>query len=427
MTGLLPALQAVKLDLVTALQARDAATTRAGRYVNLRNGLVVAQIAFSLALVVGAGMFVRSLQTAQRLDVGFETRNVLLVSVDLNLRDYERAAGLRFFDRAVERIRALPGVVAASVGGPLPLDSYGIGTAVTAVGEAIRDEREHIEAGYSVVGPDYFRTMRTPLVTGRAFADTDTADAPHVVIVNETMARRLWPNDTANSVIGRRVRLSDDSAGAVDIHVIGVARDGKYNLLGEPPTEYFFVPHAQHYRGRMTFIARTEGSPAALAPAVQREIAALDADVPIFGVRTMPLYLDRLLSLPKSAAALVGLFAFVALMMASVSLYGLVSYSTARRTKEIGVRIAVGARHVDVLWAVLKQGAAIALAGIGVGVLAALGLARLVASLLYGISPEDPTTLLAGMVLLVTIALIASYVPARRAMRLDPTRALRHE
>jgi predicted permease len=426
-TGLLPALQAVKLDLVTALQARDAATTRAGRYVNLRNGLVVAQIAFSLALVVGAGMFVRSLQTAQRLDVGFETRNVLLVSVDLNLRDYERAAGLRFFDRAVERIRALPGVVAASVGGPLPLDSYGIGTAVTAVGEAIRDEREHIEAGYSVVGPDYFRTMRTPLVTGRAFADTDTADAPHVVIVNETMARRLWPNDTANSVIGRRVRLSDDSAGAVDIHVIGVARDGKYNLLGEPPTEYFFVPHAQHYRGRMTFIARTEGSPAALAPAVQREIAALDADVPIFGVRTMPLYLDRLLSLPKSAAALVGLFAFVALMMASVSLYGLVSYSTARRTKEIGVRIAVGARHVDVLWAVLKQGAAIALAGIGVGVLAALGLARLAASLLYGISPEDPTTLLAGMVLLVTIALIASYVPARRAMRLDPTRALRHE
>ena len=426
-TGLLPALQAVKLDLVTALRARDAASTRAGRYVNLRNGLVVAQIAFSLALVVGAGMFVRSLQTAQRLDVGFETRNVLLVSVDLNLRDYERAAGLRFFDRAVERIRALPGVVAASVGGPLPLDSYGIGTAVTAVGEAIRDEREHIEAGYSVVGPDYFRTMRTPLVTGRAFADTDTADAPHVVIVNETMARRLWPNDTANSVIGRRVRLSDDSAGAVDIHVIGVARDGKYNLLGEPPTEYFFIPHAQHYRGRMTFIARTEGSPAALAPAVQREIAALDADVPIFGVRTMPLYLDRLLSLPKSAAALVGLFAFVALIMASVSLYGLVSYSTARRTKEIGVRIAVGARHVDVLWAVLKQGAAIALAGIGVGVLAALGLARLAASLLYGISPEDPTTLLAGMVLLVTIALIASYVPARRAMRLDPTRALRHE
>jgi len=264
-------------------------------------------------------------------------------------------------------------------------------------------------------------------VTGRAFADTDTADAPHVVIVNETMARRLWPNDTADSVIGRRVRLSDDSAGEADIHVIGVARDGKYNLLGEPPTEYFFIPHAQHYRGRMTFIARTEGSPAALAPAVQREIAALDADVPIFGVRTMPLYLDRLLSLPKSAAALVGLFAFVALMMASVSLYGLVSYSTARRTKEIGVRIAVGARHVDVLWAVLKQGAAIALAGIGVGVLAALGLARLAASLLYGISPEDPTTLLAGMVLLVTIALIASYVPARRAMRLDPTRALRHE
>jgi putative ABC transport system permease protein len=227
------------------------------------------------------------------------------------------------------------------------------------------------------------------------------------------------------TVIGRRARLGDDSSS--DVQVVGVARDGKYNLLGEPPTEYFFVPHAQHYRGRMTFIARTAGSPAALGAAVQREIAALDPDVPIFGLRTMPLYLDRLLSLPKSAAALVGLFAFVALMMASVSLYGLVSHSTARRTKEIGVRIAVGARGIDVLWAVLKHSAVIATTGIGVGVLAALGLGRLASALLFGIGPEDPLTLFAGMLLLATIALVASYVPARRAMRLDPTIALRHE
>jgi putative ABC transport system permease protein len=421
-TGLLPALQASRVDLLTALQARDANATSYRRRLNVRNTLVVAQIAFSLALVVCAGVFVRSMQSAQRIDVGFESRDALLVSVDLGLREYERASGLRYFERAVEAIRALPGVAAATVGGPLPLDSYGIGTAVAAVGDVPRDEHERLDVGYSVVGLDYFPTMRTPLVAGRAFTAADTADARHVVVVNETMARRFWPNQTA---IGQRVRLGDDASG--DVEVVGIARDGKYNLLGEPATEYFFVPHAQHYRGRMTFVARTTGSPAALASAVQREIAALDPDVPIYGVRTMPRYLDRLLSLPKTAAVLVALFAFVALVMASVSLYGLVSYSVARRTKEIGLRMAVGAGRGDVMWMVFRQSGVLAIAGVGIGVVAAFALMRLAASLLYGVGPHDPATLVGGTLLLVVVTLVASYAPARRAMRLDPTLALRHE
>jgi predicted permease len=420
-TGLLPALQASRVDLLTALQSRDASSD-GRRRPNVRQGLVVAQIAFSLALVVCAGVFGRSMQSAERIDVGFEPRDALLVSVDLGLRDYGTPAGLRYVELALARLRALPGVAAASAGAPLPLDSYGIGTAVNAVGDITRDAHERLDVGYSVVAADYFRTMRTGIVAGRAFTAADTSDAPHVVIVNQTMARRFWPNQNA---IGQHVRLADDPSG--DVEVVGVARDGKYNLLGEPATEYFFVPHAQRYHGRMTFIVRTTGSPATLASAVQREIAALDPDVPIYGVRTMPMYLDRLLSLPKTAAVLVTVFALVALVMASVSLYGLVSYSVARRTKEIGLRIAVGAGRGDVMWMVFRQSGLLAMTGVAVGVVAAFGLLRLGASLLYGVGPYDPTTLAGGMLLLTIVTLAASYAPARRAMRLDPTLALRHD
>jgi predicted permease len=421
-TGLLPALQASNVDLLTALQSRDTGATRRRRQLNVRNALVVAQIAFALALVVCAGVFVQSMQSAERIDVGFETKDALLVTVDLGLRDYDRVSGLRYVERAVDRIRALPGVIAASVGGPLPLDSYGNGTEVTAVGDVPRDEHERLGVGYSVVGADYFRAMRTPIVSGRAFTDADTFDTRHVVVVNETMARRFWPNQNA---LGKRVHLDDDPTG--DVEVVGIARDGKYNLLGEPSTAYFFVPHAQHYRGRMTFIARTMGSPAALAAAVPRAIAAFDPDVPIFGVRTMPMYLDRLLSLPKTAAALVAIFALVALLMASVSLYGLISYSVARRTKEIGLRIAVGAARSDVMWMVFRQSGLLAATGLAIGAVASFALMRLAASLLYGVGPHDPATLLSGTLLIVLVALAASYAPARRAMRLDPTIALRHE
>ena len=418
--GLVPSLQASTVDLVTVLQRRDGGDGRSGRRGRLRHGLVVAQVALSLALVIGAGVFVRSMQSAQHIDPGFETKDVLLVSVDLRLRGYDNTQGLTFFRNVLQRIRALPGVANASLAGPLPLDAYGTSTVVTAQGHIPRDPNERIEVKYSVVGHDYFRAMSTPIVAGRAFAETDSAGTPRVIIVNETMARRFWPTETP---LGKRVRLWGPDA----LEVVGVARDGKYNLLGEPPTEYFFIPHAQNYNSQMTVITRTAGSPAALANAVQREIAALDPDVPIYGVKTMPMFLDRLLSLPKSVAVMGALFAFIALLMASVGLYGVVSYSIARRTKEIGLRIAVGASRGDVMRMVLRQGMTLAVAGVATGILGAFALMRLAASLLYGVGPYDPPTYLTGATVLAMVALAASYIPARRAMRLDPTIALRYE
>ncbi|HEY1306450.1 MAG TPA: ABC transporter permease [Vicinamibacterales bacterium] len=424
--GLLPALQTSRVDLLTALQTRDATGERIpstlGRHLSLRGGLAVAQVAVSLALIVAAGVFVRSMQSAQQLDPGFETKNVLLVSVDTGLRGYDEATARRFFTQAVDRIKALPGVQAASMGGPLPLDAYSAGTRVIPESYVPRDAHERIVVGYSVVGPEYFRAMSTPIVAGRSFEDTDTAATSPVIIINETMARRFWPNESA---LGKRLRLGDERAPLVEI--VGIARNGKYSLLGEPPTEYFFLPHAQHFSGQMTMIARTSASPASLATAVQREIAALDPDVPVYGVKTMPMFLDRLLSLPKSAAALVTIFALIALVMAAVGLYGVISYSVARRTKEIGLRIAVGARRGDVMWMVLRHGMTLTVTGIAIGTGVALALTQLTASLLYGVGPNDPQTFIAAGLLIAGIALLASYVPARRAMRLDPSIALRYE
>jgi len=419
--GLLPSLQASKVDLVSALQRRDGSDGRSARRGGLRHGLVVAQVALSLALVVGAGAFVRSMQSAQRIDPGFEAKNILLVSVDAR-RGYDAAKGRAYFRSVLDRIRALPGVAAASLAGPLPLDAYGSADVVIAAGYVPRDPNERIEVKYSVVGDDYFRAMSTAIVSGRGFAETDTATTTSVVVINETMARRFWPNQTP---IGKRIRLGRPTSR--EIEVIGVARDGKYNLLGEPPTEYFFLPHAQRYNGQMTLITRTAGSPAALASAVQREIAALDPDVPIYGVKTMPMFLNRLLSLPQSVAVLGALFAVVALLMASVGLYGVMSNSIARRTREIGLRIAVGATRADVMRMVLTQGMTLAGVGVAIGTFGALALLRLAAGLLYGVGPDDPPTFLTGAVVLAAVALTATYVPARRATRLDPSRALREQ
>jgi len=421
--GLMPALQASRVDLLTVLQMRDAGAAGAGRRINLRNGLVVAQIAFSLALVVGAGMFARSMEGAKQIDPGFESRNVLLTSVDVGMRGYDKANGLRFFTRAAERIRTVPGVTAASFAFPLPLDAYGSTEVVTPEGYVPRVDNEHLEIGLSVVGPDYFRAMGTTLVSGRGFTEADTATSPSVAVVNETMARRFWPNQSA---LGRHIRIGNDAA-SPQAEIVGIARDGKYNLLGEPPTEYFFLAFAQRYRGEATLIARTSGSPAAVSAAIQREIAALDPDVPIYGIKTMPMFLNRLLSLPTSVAVIVGLFALIALVMASVGLYGVVSYSIARRTKEIGLRIAVGADRRDVMRMILTNGLALATVGMAVGLLAALALMRLAASLLFGVGPNDPATFIMSTIVLSIVAVVASYVPARRAMRLDPTIALRYE
>jgi predicted permease len=302
------------------------------------------------------------------------------------------------------------------------MDAYSNGAILTVEGYVPRYENERISVSYSTVGHDYFEAMNTPIVEGRGFSEHDDQSAPGVVVVNETMARRFWPND---SPIGKRLRLGGEKRPFLE--VVGVARDGKYFLLGEPPTEYMFVTHSQNYDGKMTLIARTSGQPETLAEAIRQEVANLDSELPVYGAKTMPVFLDRILAGPKSLTGLATTFGSIALLMAAVGLYGVMSYSVAQRTREVGIRMAMGADAGDVLKLVLKEGLILACAGIGIGLVMAALVSRLLESFLYGVSSTDAATFVTIPFVLAMMALLASYIPARRATKVDPMVALRFE
>jgi predicted permease len=420
--GLLPALQASKPDIVTTLKGEAQSMASGMRRISLRNVLVVAQITLSLVLLISAGLFVRSMQHAQELNPGFESKRIMLASIDVGLHGYDEAKGRRFFKQIIDRVQSLPGVEAASMAGPLPLDAYENGGNVIVEGYVPRYENERIEVGFSTVGHDYFRAMNTPIAEGRAFSEHDDQNSPSVVIVNETFARRFWPSQSA---IGKRLQLG--KAGGPYYEIVGVAQDGKYYFLGEPPTEFMFFPLAQNYNGKMTLIARTTGQPGNLGENIRQEVASLDNELPVSGVKTMPVFLDRLLSGPKSIAGLASVFGVIALLVASVGLYGVMSYAVAQRSREVGIRMALGATTGDVLRLVLKEGLILIGAGVGIGLLTAVGAARLLSSFLYGVSQTDAMTFVAIPLLLTAVALIASYLPARRAAKVDPMVALRYE
>lgn len=420
--GLLPALQASRTDLVSTLKGEGPLLSSGMRRLSMRNLLVVGQVALSLILLIGAGLLVRSTRNVQEMNPGFEPKQIMLASVDVGIQGYDEAKGRGFFKQIVERVKSLPGVEAASMAGPLPLDAYSNGAGLTVEGYVPRYENERLNVSYSTVGHDYFQAMNTPIVEGRSFTEHDGQNSPRVAVVNETLARRFWPNE---SPIGKRLRLGGERNPYLE--VIGVARDGKYFLLGEPPTEYLFVPHSQNYDGKMTLIARTSGQPESVAEAIRQEVANIDGDLPVYGVKTMPAFLDRILAGPKGLADLATIFGLVALLMAAIGLYGVMSYSVAQRTREVGIRMALGARADAVLRMVLKEGLILTCAGILIGLVMAALISQLVASFLYGISPTDTLTFVTIPIGLAFVALIASYVPAHRATKVDPMVALRVE
>ena len=419
--GFLPALQASKADLISALKG-TAVSAGFGRRFGLRNLLVVAQVALSLMLLVSAGLFVKSMKHAQELDPGFETKDILLASVDVGLHGYDEVKGRNFFKQIVERIKSLPGVEEVSMATPLPLDAYNYGARVIVEGYVPLYENERISVGYSVVGHNYFQAMSTQIVEGRAFTEYDNEKAPRVVIINEAMARRYWPNQNP---IGKRLQMGRPQSPYLE--VVGIAKDGKYNLLGEPPTEYMFVPFLQNYDGKMTLIARSSGRPENLAAAIRQEVASFDSELPVYGIKSMPKFLDRILSGPKSIAGLVSIFGLVALLMAAVGLYGVMIFSVTQRTREIGIRMALGAQQRDVLRLVVYQGMQLAALGLAIGLAASLFLTRLLSSLLFSVSTTDPGTYAVVSLILAGVALVASFIPARRATKVDPMIALRYE
>ncbi|MCA1615266.1 MAG: ABC transporter permease [Acidobacteria bacterium] len=416
--GLIPALQATKPDLAAVLK-KDDDSSYGYRKSRLRNTLIVMQITLSLVLLICSGLFLKSLQNAQTLNPGFETENLLLMTLNLNLHAYEEPRAQIFYDQLLERVKTLPGVKSASLAEKVFGDDQQTGVAVE--GYTPPPDTDLI-IDYNIVAPDYFQTMGVPLVRGRDFNARDAKGSPGVVIVNERMARRFWPDADP---LGKRLSIS--GAQGPFLEVVGVAKDAKYYDLQERTFSYLYLPYKQNYESRATLHIRTSGNPTGLAVPVRQQIQALDTHLPVFGVTTMSNHMGQSLWAPRMAAALLGIFGGLALVLASVGVYAVVAYSVVQRTNEIGIRMALGAPPRNVLWLLLGQSLKLAAIGIVLGLGLAFVVTRFASSLLYGVSASDPLVFGGTALLLVLVALLASYMPARRAMRIDPVTALRYD
>ncbi|HEX8283352.1 MAG TPA: ABC transporter permease [Pyrinomonadaceae bacterium] len=423
--GLAPAVQATKPDLVPVLKGESQRAGRARRF-SLRNALVVAQVALSLVVLVCAALFVQSFRHAKSIDPGFATSGAYVVSVNPGLFGYEKQQGRDFFRRLAERVRAMPGVEGAGYVDWMPLgDSSNSWGPVYPAEQPVPAPGEGMSAFAEAVSPGYFDAMRIPLLEGRDFDGRDREGlVPEAVVINETLARRLWPGE--KSFVGRRMALGPNREDSLE--VVGVARDIKVRTLGEAPRNHMYVSVDQTYRGGMALIVRAPGAGAGSVVAGVREaVKEIDPRVPLYNVRTIEQHLTWAFWAQNMAASLAAAFGLLALALSAVGLYGVVAYTVARRTHEIGIRVALGAQARDILRIVLGQGMALTLVGVGVGLVAAFFLAQQLASLLYGLSPGDPATYILVALLLAGVALVACLVPARRATKVDPMVALRYE
>jgi putative ABC transport system permease protein len=423
--GLAPALQATKTDLVSAL--KDSASLSGYRRSRLRGGLIVAQIAMSFLLLIVAGLVIRSLRRVETLDLGFEPERRLIMSFDLNLQGYNEAQTEQFQKRLMEHVRSMPGVKSASYTNfpPLSLSRYRARWVFVEGQEPARVANKPA-AMFATVGTRYFETMGAPLIVGRAFTEQDTAGAQRVVIVNEAFVRRYFPNlKSPAEAIGKRYTHYSD--GRTWYQIIGVAKTGKYWTIGEPPSPFVWFPLSQEIWGRVSLVAQTEGDPSRLIGEIRGEIKRMDANLPVTDARTMTEHLGSSLAPARGAAAVLGSFGLLALAIAAIGIYGVTAYSVAQRTREIGVRMTLGAEAIDVVKLIVRQGMTMTFAGLAVGLVGAWAMTRLMASVLYGVSATDAATFVVVPSLLALVTLIACYLPARRATKVDPMIALRCE
>ncbi|MCA1591405.1 MAG: ABC transporter permease [Acidobacteria bacterium] len=432
--GVAPALQASNPNLVPAL--KDETMVLPGRGVrrfSLRNVLVVAQVALSLVLLVCAGLFLRSLRQAQSIDPGFDPSHVLSMPLNVNLLHYTKPQAQEFYRRVIERVEALPGVESATLTRTPPLSGasrqstvlveggQGPAAASNSEGGGLPSENPNITLASSVA-LKYFQTLSIPLLRGRDFDERDREGAPGVVIINETFARRYFPSEDP---LGKRLSLS--GAKGPWLEVVGLARDGKYITLGEMPAPFVYQPLMQRHESGMVLLVRAGGDPSNLVTGIRRETQALERNLPVTNFRLMTEMLNTSLFPARMGAVLLGVFGLLALLLASVGLYGVMAYSVARRTREIGIRMALGARSGDVLGLVLREGMTLVGIGVVLGVAVAFAATRMLAGFLYGVSTSDPATFAGVTVALAATALVASFIPARRAARVDPAISLRYE
>lgn len=414
--GLAPAWQLARPQLVEALKERGGAELRIARRVSLRSLLVGAQVALAFVALAGAGLFVRSLAAAQRSDPGFDTEHLGLVSFDLTLQGYDDARGRLFADQALERVGALPGVERVTLAQTGPL---GLGLLRSVFPEGQEGGRG-VLVQVNAVGPGYFETLSVPLVRGRAFGPADRHGAPSVAVINQTMAAQFWPG---RDPVGQRFRFFGENT---TVEVVGVARDAKYNTLGEDPQPYLYQPLDQAFTGVLTLVARAHGDPERILLPLQRELRGLQRELPLVGLSSVGQAITNSLWASRLGASLLLVFGALALVLASVGIYGVMSYTVSQRAPEIGIRMALGADRGRVLRLVLRQGMQVVGVGLLLGVAVALALTRLVGALLF-VSPGDPLVFGAMGATLVAVGALANVFPARRAASLDPLRALRCE
>jgi len=422
--GLAPSLQSTRADLVPALKGSESQAGTGRRRFALRNLLVVAQVSISLVLLIAAALSVKSFLYAEGSNPGFRGDHVLLMSFDPTLLRYTESQTKTFYKQLLDKTRSTPGVISASLAEMVPMAPDISGKSLYVEGYALPPDQNSISMIGSAVGTDYFATMRIPILRGRAFDNRDTAGSPKVVIVNQTMAAKYWPH---GNPLGRRVRLNDRNG--PEAQVIGVAKDGKYLYLAESHRPFVYVPYSQDYHASMILHVLTKGDPANLAGPIRAEVHSLDPDLPAFDVRTLHDFLDAKALLPQRLSAqMIGGIGLIGMLMAVVGLYGVVAYAVSRRTREIGIRMAIGAGKRDVLNMILAQGMGLTLIGVGIGLALAFAVTRLMGPLLlFGVNPADPLVFALIPAILISVTIAACWLPARRAAKVDPMVALRYE
>jgi predicted permease len=423
--GLIPALQSSKHDLVPALKDQAAQLGDRRGFFSLRNALVIGQVSLSIVVLVGAGLFLRSLSHARSIEPGFDANRVLTVSFQTTAQGYDEKKAAQFYQQLTERIQTLPGVDNVSIAQSAPLSFFyapAFGAPMFVEGHEPPPDTNPSIAGMNTVGPNFFKTINVSLLIGRDFNNQDQWGSPRVAIVNETLVHNFFPDGNA---LGQRLRVLGRRPASYEI--VGIVKDSKYRSIGEAPTPYIFVPYSQSPQPSMSVHVHTNGNPKQLIAAIRREVQTLDPNLPAFNVMTLADNIEISLFPARLGAVLLGVFGALALLIASIGVYGVMSFGVSERTREMGIRMALGAQRRDVLRLVILQGMKVTAIGVVVGAGLALMSTRVLSSYLYDVSTTDPIIFAGITLILIGVALLACYVPARRATKVDPLEALRYE
>jgi predicted permease len=425
--GLTPALLATRPDLTVALKGESAVSKNGQRRFSLHDALTVVQVSLSLVLLIGAALVARTLANLQAVDLGYQRERIVLASLDLAKSGYAREQSVGFYQRLVTRMREQPGIEAAglathgALGSVLPVGTRFANSSMHAAGYEAKPNQD-LTHYFNVVSPGYFDALNITMLRGRDFNAADTATGPKVVVINEATARFFFGNEDP---IGRR--LGNGQSGPTDLEIIGVVKNTKYLDMREDNRRIVYTPLAQSPRSLMTLFVRTAGQPTDAFTTIRNAVRDMDAQVPLFGLQTMDARVNEALRQEQLLASVSGYLGLLGLLLTAIGVYGVISYAVGQRTREIGIRLALGAQRGDVFRLILKRGLVLAFTGIALGLIAAFALTRVLSSLLYGVSATDPLTFAVVVLLLIVVALLACYLPARRAMKVDPMVALRSE